>query len=223
MEGFRILTFVGVGDTPSSYRGVYRWSPSDCQGMFDMDALWMTEAHAEDDAMLHHDLAAARHFLMEYRTIGIPCELIWLKVGECQEGEGIGRFLGYDVAWVGGYSVIACGLVHHTTLASPRNDIENAWGVLYELSYRYFYPLLSEYGLFPDYETAEFFRQVEHAFQTLNAPVEQDGYEVIGVFEVDPWERTEANLAVEAAFLARLEEHIRKIRMSGGTNTPSEG
>jgi len=223
MEGFRILTFLpALSSDPTSYRGLYRCPPSGLQNLFDMDALWKAEAHAEDDHGLHHDLTVARHFMQEYRALGIPCELIWLKVGRCEESEGIGQFLGYDVAWEGWYSYSALDDVlfppHPETIRPPHDDTEKAGYVLLELTHRYFHPLLNEHGLFSDYETAEFFRQVEHAFQTLvPSLVEQDGYEVIGVFEVDPWERNEANQTIEAAFLARLEENNEKMRMSGGT------
>jgi len=187
-----------------------------------MDALWMAEGRAADDDGLHHDLAEARHFLKEYRALGIPCELVWLKVGQCEEGEGIGWFLGYDVGWMG-YSVIADTLIpsFHETVCPPHNDTERAEYVLFELAYRYFRLLLNEHLLFSDYETAEFCRQVAHAFQVLvPSLVEQDGYKVIGIFEVDPWEQNEANRAVEAAFMARLQEEKRR---SGGMDARSEG
>ncbi len=147
------------------YLGTARWEPTHIEkpeaGEVNNLWNWYIYSITEDGTLRLSDLDKAKNLVNEYRKWGEEYQII--EVASFANELQIGQFIGYDLSYGVGLSLLSWGLTFYNRLEKdPKKDKTRPITLLIE---RYFQPLLNDNGLFNDLETVKFLHEVLCAFQ----------------------------------------------------------
>jgi hypothetical protein len=168
--------------TSGKYLGTHRVSPNyiehpDASGT---NKLWNWYIHSqsEDGTYSISDINKAKELISEYRRWGMEFQII--ETASTSDELRLGYFIGYDLSYKSGYSLLSWGLTYHNRrLKDSKKDILRPITLLVE---KYFIPRLNEYGLFIDLETITFLHNVIQAIQKFQ-PNAFEADSIIGEFK----------------------------------------
>jgi hypothetical protein len=149
------------------YFGTHRVEPIfiEHEGAIEVNKLWDWYIHAktQNGTLSLSDLFKARTLIQEYRKWGMEFQLVELAPNA--DALKIGQFIGYDLSFRSGYSLLSWGVTYHSRIGQDSKKDELRPITL--LTERYFQPRLNVYGLFADIETVTFLFEVLCAIQRL--------------------------------------------------------
>lgn len=166
MMNYRILGRQMEFGKPN-YRGLFRKEPYYIEKETDPELfqLWSWYATEAGDAGFIHDIKLAKRVVEAYRKRGESFEIVLVSFTQLTE-DGV-KFLGIDVASIGGYSQLYHGLEY--SLFTQGDSLSSSSGItaILKLVQMYFTPLLNKHCLFDNLHDARLFLNIISEIRTF--------------------------------------------------------